>query len=196
MKLGLKEIIVAIYLYSFLIFFGSLFAQDSSEYSVPLMPVQIEAPEQPLPFSHQFHSSIGLNCNSCHIGSDEGRSMTLPSTEICAACHSAIGADKPSIQRLMNYHELDQDIPWVRLYRIDSGITWSHQTHVQSGLSCQTCHGPVEQREALFMETAVVAMATCIGCHQSKEINADCYTCHAWPSPDVIDYDYRRYLPQ
>ena len=71
-----------------------------------------------------------------------------------------------------------------------------HKTHIEAELSCQTCHGPIEKREKVAMETAVVAMASCIGCHQASDVKADCYTCHAWPSSDVIDYDYSRYLPQ
>ena len=177
-------------------FFGSIHAQELDVYHVPSLPVALDAPEQPIPFNHEFHSELGLTCDTCHVGSDNGREMILPSTETCVACHSVIPADKPNIQKLMSYHESNQIVPWVRVYRINPGITWSHKTHIEAELSCQTCHGPIEKREKVAMETAVVAMASCIGCHQASDVKADCYTCHAWPSSDVIDYDYSRYLPQ
>jgi len=171
-------------------------AQAQEGYDVPRLPVPIEIEDQPIPFSHELHSSIGLQCATCHIGSEDGRSMTLPISGTCVGCHSVIATERESIQTLLTYHDLGEVIPWVRIYAINEGITWNHQVHLDANLSCQTCHGPVQERSELTLETGVIAMSSCIGCHQANEAEAECYTCHAWPTPDVIEFDHQRYLPQ
>ena len=102
-------------------------AQAQEGYDVPRLPVPIEIEDQPIPFSHELHSSIGLQCATCHIGSEDGRSMTLPITGTCVGCHSVIATERESIQTLLTYHDLGEVIPWVRIYAINEGITWNHQ---------------------------------------------------------------------
>jgi len=44
-------------------------------------------------------------------------------------------------------------------------------------LDCETCHGPVRQREVITREKAT-SMAACIRCHKDKGAPTGCRTCH------------------
>jgi Cytochrome c7 and related cytochrome c len=140
------------------------------------------APEQPIPYSHETHLALGLACASCHTNPDPGAQMGFPATSTCMSCHMAIAADKPSIMKLAGYARSGEAVPWVRVYQVLPGVIWSHRTHVSAGIGCGACHGDVAALETMAMTTGVVAMASCLGCHEARGANTVCETCHAWPA--------------
>jgi hypothetical protein len=144
------------------------------------------APAQPLPFSHKSHMVLGLECQTCHSNPNPGILMTLPATETCMSCHVAVATDQTAIINLQAFAESGQKIPWVRVYAVTPGVSWSHRAHLDSGAQCKTCHGDISQVEAVSETKAVVAMATCITCHQARGAVADCVTCHAWPTDQLL----------
>jgi hypothetical protein len=147
------------------------------------------APVQPLPFSHKTHVAAGLPCQNCHMNAGTGEQMGFPTTDTCMMCHSAIATDKPAIARLSEYAVSGEPIPWVRVYAIAPGITWSHRTHLDAGIQCDTCHGDIRQAEVVAETKSTRAMATCISCHQAHEAAAECVTCHAWPTDRMLGID-------
>ncbi len=164
-------------------------AQQSATKSTSAVPDNIAAhtaPVQPLPFSHKSHMMLGLACQTCHSNPDPGSMMTFPATQTCMSCHFAVASDKNAIVRLQAFAESGQMIPWVRVYEITPGVNWSHRTHLDSGAQCETCHGDISQAEAVSETTAILAMATCISCHQARGAVADCVTCHAWPTDQLL----------
>ncbi len=170
----------------------SVTAQQSPAGAVPTVPDNVAphpAPAQPLPFSHKTHLASGLACQTCHINPDPGTQMTFPATESCMSCHSTIAKDKPAIMSLHAFWESDQQIPWVRVYAITPGVSWSHRAHLDAGTQCETCHGDLSQIETVAETKAILAMATCISCHQAREAPAECVTCHAWPSDQVLGFE-------
>lgn len=167
-------------------------AQHSAAGVVPAVPDNVAphpAPDQPLPFSHKLHLASDLVCQTCHINPDPGTLMTYPATETCMSCHSMIATDKPAIMRLREFSESGQQIPWVRVYAITPGVSWSHRAHLDAGTRCETCHGDVSQIENVAETKAILAMATCISCHQAREAPAECVTCHAWPTDRVLGFE-------
>ena len=98
-------------------------------------------------------------------------------------CHTAIATDKPAIQKLTAYANSGEPIPWVRVYTVLPGVTWTHRKHVQAGVKCESCHGSVGELAAMQELSAVTSMASCIGCHQKRQVSDECVTCHAWPRP-------------
>lgn len=139
------------------------------------------APQQPLPYSHKTHVALGLRCGQCHSNPDPGAQMTFPAATTCMMCHNTIAKDRPAIVKLAEFAASSQPIPWVRVYRITPGVTWTHRKHLQAGMQCVMCHGDVAQLAAMAQTTSVLAMASCIGCHQAHNANTACATCHAWP---------------
>lgn len=138
---------------------------------------QAPAPKQPVPFSHKQHAATGLKCKECHQNADPGEMMGLPAASKCMACHVEIAKDKPSIQNLKQLAASGQPIPWVRVYQIPSYVEFSHRAHLETGAGCESCHGAVAQRDALWRE-GNISMGGCIACHRQNRASIDCTLCH------------------
>lgn len=136
------------------------------------------APVQPLPYSHKKHVALGLECRTCHVNPDPGSLMTFPPTVLCMGCHQAIAADRPPIQKLATFAASGKPIPWVRVYQLPDYVFWSHATHLQAGVTCADCHGPVAERDVTRQETNIVTMAGCLSCHDKRQVFTDCGDCH------------------
>jgi mono/diheme cytochrome c family protein len=137
---------------------------------------------QPIPFSHQTHVGLGLECRNCHINREISSDMSLPPAASCMACHATVDKDHPAIKKVAEFAASGQPVPWARVYPLLSGVQFSHEPHLHAGVRCVTCHGPVADMPALSELTAVTSMATCISCHQTQKVGAECETCHAWPA--------------
>lgn len=164
----------------------------ANAYAMPPNVAAMEGPEQPVPFSHARHAGqLGLDCSTCHIGGetaqDSAADIRLPSTERCMACHQAVATEHPGVGLLARYHASGEEVPWVRVYEVLTGVNWSHQPHLNGGLSCETCHGEVRDLEVMSEQTPVTAMGTCLGCHQASGASSDCVTCHAWPTDATFE---------
>lgn len=78
-------------------------------------------------------------------------------------------------------------IPWVRVHNLPDYVTFNHQAHVSAGVTCQTCHGPVETMERM-RQYSTLAMGWCVNCHRDANRNGidghevhastDCAICH------------------
>jgi hypothetical protein len=66
-------------------------------------------------------------------------------------------------------------------------VYFDHRAHVNVGVKCQTCHGPVETMERL-RQAEDLSMGWCVNCHrdatesgvagQAVNASTDCVTCH------------------
>jgi hypothetical protein len=108
--------------------------------------------------------------------------MTFPDTATCMKCHRTIAANRPTIVKLAEFAKGTQPIPWVRVYRVLPGVTWTHRPHLQAGVRCEACHGNVPEMDTMSMATSVTGMAACVTCHQERKASTACTTCHAWPT--------------
>ncbi len=150
-------------------------------------------PNQPIPFSHIHHAGrYGIDCLYCHTGTDRSRYAGVPSVELCMGCHARFPAEYDElegIQILKQHWEERTPIEWVRIHRVPEHVKFQHQAHVRAGLECQTCHGPVQEMEKLYlvpdtqigptgMPARKLEMGWCINCHRSKGASQDCFTCH------------------
>jgi hypothetical protein len=129
---------------------------------VPLNVAPHPAPEQPLPYSHKTHVGLGLPCQLCHVNPAPGAQMAFPATATCMSCHLTAAADRPAIRKLASYAESRQPIPWVRVYQVLAGVSWSHRKHLEAAVQCEICHGAVAGLDAMSQTTAVTAMSACI----------------------------------
>jgi hypothetical protein len=157
---------------------GQSAPSQATKMMVPDNPSEHPAPEQPLPYSHKKHLAFGLECKKCHTNPDPGKFMTFPATSTCMECHVTIAKSKPSIQKLAEYAKSKQAIPWVRVYTVLPGVTWNHRPHVEAGVKCETCHGPVAQMDAIAEVTSVTTMYSCLNCHEMNHAKGACDTCH------------------
>jgi hypothetical protein len=135
-------------------------------------------PEQPILFSHKTHLARGLVCDSCHENPDPGNQVTLPGTAVCMACHQAIAKEKPAIRKLAQFDQDHKPVPWVRVYVVPAFVYWSHRTHLEAGMKCEMCHGPVGQMDIMSKAIDVTTMGGCVGCHREKQATTGCKACH------------------
>jgi hypothetical protein len=145
---------------------------------VPDNPSEHTPPAQPIPYSHKTHLAVGLECKDCHTNPEPGGLMTFPATSKCMQCHVTIAKNKPSIQKLAEFSKSQKPIPWVRVYTVLQGVAWTHRTHLQAGVKCETCHGPVAQMDAMSEVTSVITMFSCLNCHEMNHAKSACETCH------------------
>lgn len=78
-------------------------------------------------------------------------------------------------------------IEWVRVHRLPDFAYFDHRPHVTAGVSCQSCHGPVETMERV-RQVETLAMGWCVNCHRDSQESliagkrvhpsTDCVSCH------------------
>ena len=133
---------------------------------------------QPIAFSHRHHvSEIGLDCQLCHIYARRSPVAGIPSVARCAGCHQQVLSDRPEIQKVLEYWENEEPIPWVRVHDLADHVRFSHKRHVLGGLDCAECHGDVGQME-IAQQVESLSMGWCVTCHKAREASIDCLTCH------------------
>lgn len=151
---------------------------QAAKQMVPDNPSEHTPPAQPIPYSHKTHLAVGLECKDCHTNPEPGRLMTFPTTRKCMQCHVAIAKNKPAIQKLATFSKTQKPIPWVRVYTVLPGVSWTHRAHLEAGVKCETCHGQVTQMDAMSEVTSVTTMYSCLNCHELNHAKTACDTCH------------------
>ncbi len=154
-------------------------------------------PEQPLAFDHSLHAGkYQIPCLHCHVQAENNRFATVPSLNMCMNCHKNVAIDKPSIQRLTKAYNAGYSIPWLKVHLLPDFVMFNHQAHVSAGVSCQKCHGPIEEMQEVYQHSSL-SMGWCINCHRDpkeahdfnwdekesleqvlKEAPTSCGTCH------------------
>jgi len=137
-----------------------------------------EAPIQPIPYSHKKHLAIGLKCEQCHANPEPGDRMTFPAESKCMACHKTIAKDKAPIQKLAEFAKSGKAVPWVRVYVVANWVYWNHRAHLEAKMTCEMCHGQVEEMDVMTKVTNVTTMAGCIECHRKNDASTGCRYCH------------------
>jgi predicted CXXCH cytochrome family protein len=147
-------------------------------------------PKQPIPFSHALHAgTYKIECLYCHSGSDESRAAGVPSTELCMGCHQWIGTELEGVKLLKQYWDENKPIEWVQIHRLPEHVKFRHNRHVNAGVACQQCHGPVQEMHKVhfvpdtkwqnkWMPTQKLEMGWCLSCHRANQASQDCLTCH------------------
>jgi len=150
-------------------------------------------PVQPIPFSHKHHATdYQMACLYCHTGSDRSRAAGVPSIEMCMGCHKNFPKEYDQfegIRLLKEKWDKQEPIEWVQIHRTAEFVKFRHNRHMApaAGLTCQQCHGPVEQMDKVYMVPDPVftrmpakklEMGWCISCHRQKQASQDCATCH------------------
>lgn len=135
-------------------------------------------PVQPIAFPHDIHvSKVGLECAFCHTDADKSIHAGVPPVQKCMSCHEAAATDRPEVQKLTQYWNDKQPIPWVKIHNLPEHVYFSHKRHIKAGLDCTRCHGEVKEMRTM-RRVSSLRMGWCISCHQANSAPTDCYTCH------------------
>lgn len=142
-------------------------------------------PEQPIQFTHQLHVNLGVQCLYCHPGAIRGASAGLPTQTKCWGCHQQIARRTPELDKLAQYVQDDEPIPWVPVAIMPDFVRFYHRPHVAAGVNCETCHGDMTQ-VTIAENPQVMNMGWCLDCHRQRAAEdqekliklTDCSTCH------------------
>jgi hypothetical protein len=129
---------------------------------------QNNSPVQPIAFPHPLHAAgnLNLNCLYCHNVANKSPDPGLPAVSTCMGCHLIASAGKPEIQKLAAYYAGGQGkpVPWVRIHKLPDYVRFPHMRHVNVGVTCQTCHGPVQEMTQVYQYSSL-NMGWCVKCH-------------------------------
>ncbi len=123
-------------------------------------------PEQPVPFSHQHHvSGLGIDCRYCHTSVETSSFAGIPPTKTCMNCHSQIWTNAPILEPVRASYRNDKSLVWTRVHDLPDYVYFSHEIHVNKGVGCKTCHGPIDEMPLTYQH-ASLQMEWCLECHR------------------------------
>jgi menaquinone reductase, multiheme cytochrome c subunit len=126
-------------------------------------------PTQPVPYSHALHvGKLGLDCRYCHNTVEKTGMASLPTSETCMNCHTAIFPKSPKLAPVRESFNRGTPVPWVKVHNIAGYAYFNHSIHVNAGVGCIECHGRVDQMDVV--ETVKpLNMGWCLECHRNPE---------------------------
>jgi len=127
------------------------------------------AKDQPVPFSHKHHvGELGLDCRYCHTAVENSSSAGMPPTQTCMTCHSQVWVNSPMLEPVRASYRDDKSIQWIRVNAVPDFVYFNHSIHVNKGVACVTCHGPVGDMP-LTWRANTLQMGWCLDCHRNPE---------------------------
>jgi hypothetical protein len=142
------------------------------------------AREQPVPFSHEHHvTGLGIDCRYCHTGVEDSSFAGMPPTKTCMNCHSQIWVGSPMLEPVRASYRDDKPLQWDRVNRLAEFVYFDHSIHINKGVGCSTCHGPVNKMPLMWQHGSLL-MEWCLECHRNPEQ-------HVRPREEVFDMDWQ-----
>src|ERR1700722_10904045 len=105
---------------------------------------------QPVPFSHQHHvAGLGIDCRYCHTSVENSHFAGIPPTKTCMNCHSQIWVGSSMLEPVRDSYRTGKSIEWQRVNKVADFAYFNHSIHVNKGIGCSSCHGRVDQMQAI-----------------------------------------------
>jgi hypothetical protein len=124
---------------------------------------------QPVPFSHQHHvAGLGIDCRYCHTSVEKSRFAGIPPTKTCMNCHSQIWTNAALLEPVRESFRTGKSLVWTRVNDLPDFVYFDHSIHINKGVGCNTCHGPVD-RMPLMYNYASLQMEWCLDCHREPQ---------------------------
>lgn len=126
-------------------------------------------PEQPVDYSHRLHAGeLGIDCRYCHNTVEYADHAAIPPTQTCMNCHTQIHKDSPKLKPVRASYNEGTPVQWVRVHDLPGYAYFSHQAHVNRGVSCVECHGRVDRMVEVYQQEPL-SMGWCLECHRNPE---------------------------
>src|ERR1700675_1103814 len=126
---------------------------------------------QPVPFSHQHHvTGLGIDCRYCHTSVEESSFAGIPPTKTCMTCPSQIWTNAQLLEPVRASYKSGESLQWTRVNQLPDFVFFNHSIHVNEGVGCNTCHGPVDQMPLMYQQNSL-QMEWCLGCHRAPQNN-------------------------
>ncbi len=142
-------------------------------------------PEQPVPFSHQHHvAGLGIDCRFCHTSVETSGFAGIPPTKTCMNCHSQIWTNAPLLEPVRASFRDNKSLVWTRVHDLPDYVYFSHEIHINKGVGCKSCHGPVDEMPLMY-QNASLQMEWCLECHRDTAKNLR-------PREEVFNMTYKQ----
>jgi hypothetical protein len=127
--------------------------------------------QQPIQFSHLHHvGGMGIDCRYCHTSVEESAFANIPPTKTCMNCHSQIWAQAPILEPVRASFRDNTPLRWARVHDLPDFAYFNHSIHVNKGVGCATCHGPVDRMPLMYQQSNL-QMNWCVDCHRNPAPN-------------------------
>jgi Cytochrome c7 and related cytochrome c len=124
---------------------------------------------QPVPFSHQHHvAGLGLDCRYCHTSVENSNFAGIPPTKTCMNCHSQIWTNAALLEPVRDSFRTGKSLEWTRVNDLPDYVYFNHSIHINKGVGCNTCHGPIDRMPLMF-NNASLRMEWCLDCHRAPD---------------------------
>jgi len=125
--------------------------------------------EQPVPFSHQHHvAGLGIDCRYCHVSVEVSNFAGIPPTKTCMNCHSQIWTNAALLAPVRESYRTGNSLQRTRVNAVPDYVYFDHSIHINKGVGCKSCHGPVDRMPLMYAE-ATMQMEFCLNCHREPE---------------------------
>ncbi len=112
----------------------------------------------------------------------ESRKPKLVISPELAKLYDALALD-PNKNMAPDAVKTPRPIQWAKVHNLPDFAYFDHRPHVAAGVSCQTCHGPVETMERV-RQSENLTMGWCVNCHRG--VNANGLPAAATASAELI----------
>ncbi len=177
-----------------LVFPGFARAQDRGPFDAIYPPQQI-----PLAFDHAVHlAKAKADCKDCHASvstSVRTADRNLPEEQACLDCHDVLEENPeqaspkaacstchpgyvPTFPEGVPRDQTKAATPHPpRVELGTAALKFSHQSHLQRGITCDRCHVGLE-KASLGTRDHLPMMDQCTSCHDGRQASSKCATCH------------------
>jgi hypothetical protein len=83
-------------------------------------------------------------------------------------CHSQIWTNAAILEPVRESFRTGKPLKWVRINSLPDYVYFDHSIHIQKGVACTTCHGPVGDMPLTWRQ-ASLEMKWCLQCHRNPE---------------------------
>lgn len=127
------------------------------------------APLQPVAFSHTLHvGQLGIDCRYCHSGVEKSATASVPDAKTCMSCHSIVKTESPALEPVRRAYKTGEPLRWTKVHQMPDYVYFNHAVHVNRGVSCVECHGPVNKLDVVSQQKPL-SMQFCLDCHRAPE---------------------------
>jgi len=147
-------------------------------------------PDQPIPYDHELHvGQLGLDCRYCHSFVEESSHANVPTAQTCWNCHQFVKKESDLLRPLREAMDetwegyTGKPIEWVRIHQVPDYAYFSHQVHVNRGVSCVSCHGKINEMPVVYQHESQ-SMGWCLDCHREPSK-------HLRPLDEITNLDWK-----
>jgi len=124
-----------------------------------------------------------MDCRYCHNAVEKSWYSNIPASGTCMNCHNQVLKDDPRLALVRESAQSGKPIPWIQIHRVPDFVYFNHSVHVDRGISCVECHGPINKMDEVY-HYQPLSMTFCLDCHHNPAAKIR-------PLDKITDLDWR-----